>query len=112
MNDALGARLALDHLVELGHRRIAQIGGPAGIEPAERRARAFAERAAELGLGDIPVVHADFLEQDGAAGVDALLAQIRTGETAELVVDARPELVVRGSTATTVSRGARPARRS
>jgi LacI family transcriptional regulator len=74
MDDALGGRLALDHLAGLGHRRIAQIGGPAGIEPAERRACAFRERADELGLGEIPIVHAEFLEQDGAEALERLLA--------------------------------------
>jgi LacI family transcriptional regulator len=39
------------------------------------------------------------LPELGSAGVDALLAQIRTGETAEIVVETPPELVVRGSTA-------------
>jgi LacI family transcriptional regulator len=74
MDDALGGRLALDHLAGLGHRRIAQIGGPAGIEPAERRACAYRERADELGLGEIPIVHAEFLEQDGAEALERLLA--------------------------------------
>ena len=39
------------------------------------------------------------LAELGVAGVDALLTQIETGATTEIVIDDLPELVVRGSTA-------------
>ncbi len=46
---AAGARLATDHLLELGHRRIAYVGGPPGYSAGERRAGFLrALRAAEI----------------------------------------------------------------
>lgn len=41
VDDVRGGRIAVDHLIEIGHRHIAVVGGPAGIrQVAERRAGA------------------------------------------------------------------------
>jgi LacI family transcriptional regulator len=74
MDDARGARLAIDHLYELGHRRIVHLGGPPGVEPAERRAAAVLARAAELGIPEPPVLPASFEERGGAEALDRILA--------------------------------------
>jgi LacI family transcriptional regulator len=45
-----GARLAAEHLIELGHRRIAYLRGPVGIEAAQRRLRGFRAACDAAGL--------------------------------------------------------------
>ena len=49
-DDLGGARLAAEHLAELGHRRVVQLPGPLDVQPFRDRHDSFAETAAELGL--------------------------------------------------------------
>jgi LacI family transcriptional regulator len=60
-DDEAGGRLAADHLLTLGHRRLAQVRGPADVEPFLRRTKGFADAVARAGhacLGDVdPVPH-------------------------------------------------------
>lgn len=171
MDDARSVELALGHLASLGHRRIAHVAGPLGLDPVARRAEAFLEQAGRLRLEQAEVVESDLLERGGAegaerllerwpettaiftstvsqaigvlnvawrlgrrvpgdlsvvahadvrlaeflvppltavqmplaelgaAGVDALVAQIETGQATDVVLGAAPTLAVRGSTA-------------
>lgn len=73
MDDAGATRLALDHLRELGHRRIAHIAGPPGIEPASRRRRAFRAHARRLGFEAAHVKSGDLLQTGGRLATRALL---------------------------------------
>jgi DNA-binding LacI/PurR family transcriptional regulator len=41
IDDAAGSRLATEHLLELGHRRVAHLGGPVGVDTSLRRQRGF-----------------------------------------------------------------------
>src|SRR3990172_9493660 len=41
LDDALGMRIAVEHLTEFGHRRIAYVAGPAHVDPASRRLAGF-----------------------------------------------------------------------
>lgn len=50
--DAPGGRLAAEHLLELGHRRLAQVQGPADVEPFRARTEGF-ESAVQDGGGEI-----------------------------------------------------------
>ena len=50
-NDELGIQLAVSHLVELGHKRIAFLGGPESTSTGRDRRRAF-EKLGKFGLFD------------------------------------------------------------
>lgn len=70
-----GLRAAVEHLVALGHRRIAYVGGEDGMVG---RDRADAYRSAMRGAGladEVDVVPSGFSEDDGAAAARTLVAR-------------------------------------
>jgi DNA-binding LacI/PurR family transcriptional regulator len=73
--DSLASEMAAVHLIALGHRRIGSIAGPAMVDPARRRAEAFAAKAASEGIGDVQQVHEAFNYAGGAHGAATLLSQ-------------------------------------
>lgn len=50
LDDEKASRMAVDHLVELGHRRIVFVGGPAGADTANRRLAGFESARIRAGL--------------------------------------------------------------
>ncbi|MBA4862850.1 LacI family DNA-binding transcriptional regulator [Streptomyces sp. PSKA54] len=72
-DDAAAVRAVLEHLAELGHRRIARVGGPARLRHTMIRTAAFEGCARELGLTS-RIVEADYSGEQGAAATRALLA--------------------------------------
>ncbi|PWB97692.1 LacI family transcriptional regulator [Salinibacterium hongtaonis] len=74
VDDAPGIRAAVDHLVDLGHRRIAHVAGSSGMLHAARRSMAFSEALTLHGLRPDLVVEADFTAQGGAKATRDLLA--------------------------------------
>jgi LacI family transcriptional regulator len=50
LDDEKASRMAVDHLVELGHTRIALIGGPAGADTSVRRLLGFERACRDRGL--------------------------------------------------------------
>ena len=73
IDEAQGARLAVEHLAELGHARIAHIDGGDGSGAAERRA-SYVQTMRELGLEEhVQVERGDFTEQGGVQGAARLL---------------------------------------
>jgi LacI family transcriptional regulator len=52
-DDVTGGALAARHLASLGHRRLAQIAGPADIDTFIRRAEGFSDAAREAGVEEI-----------------------------------------------------------
>lgn len=73
-DDELGIELALEHLVGLGHQRIAYIGGPQSTSTGYGRYHAFVRGAKKLDLDTDLIVNATaFSETAGAAALDELL---------------------------------------
>ncbi len=75
-DDAAGVALAMAHLVELGHRRIAHLAGPQHTSTGRTRANAFRQALADHGLPDEPALRvecASWTELAGAAGLRELL---------------------------------------
>lgn len=63
------------HLYELGHRRIAHIGGTAGYAHTERRIEALRAEAQRTDLADARSVTTDYTDAQGAEAARRLLAQ-------------------------------------
>jgi len=64
-DDLLGGTLAAQHLLALGHRRLAQLRGPADVQPLSQRAEGFSKAVAAAGATEVvirstaPLVTAD-----------------------------------------------------
>lgn len=67
-DNVAGMGLAVDHLADLGHRRIAFLGGPAGNVLSASRARGYAEAMARRGHSTRPqdALTGDFTMESGA----------------------------------------------
>lgn len=73
VDDGRGIRAAVEHLIDLGHRRIAHVAGPSNMLHGRRRADAFIAAAIAGGVESI-VVETDFSAVDGARATRELLA--------------------------------------
>jgi LacI family transcriptional regulator len=76
VDNRFGARLAVDHLLGLGHRRIALIGGPESNADALQRRRGYREALAAGGVEPDPALElpGDFREESGFAAGGRLAA--------------------------------------
>ena len=74
-DERVGARLAVDHLAELGHRRIVHIDGGRGAGAAPRR-QGYRRAMERAGLGrHIEVLGGDYTERAGAEAGEAIAAR-------------------------------------
>jgi DNA-binding LacI/PurR family transcriptional regulator len=103
-DDPKGACLVVEHLVDLGHRRIAHIDGGRGAGAAERR-QGYEHTMVERGLGElVHVVSGSYTEEGGRHGVEALLADDTPPPTAIFVSN---DLAALGALAALAERGIR-----
>lgn len=76
LDDEAAAAMAVQHLVELGHERIAHIAGPATADTAKRRRRGFSRAMRDAGL-DVPeelVVEGGYTVEGGGDATLRLVA--------------------------------------
>lgn len=75
-DDVEGGRMATEHLLALGHRRIGVIAGPRHASTAVERVAGFrlAHEQRDLGVDDALVVHSDFEVEGGVVGAHTLLS--------------------------------------
>jgi LacI family transcriptional regulator len=76
LDDERGSLLAVDHLVSLGHRRIAHIAGPESADTARRRRAGYlsAMQGAGLSVDLRHIAHADYTPAGGAVAMEHLLS--------------------------------------
>jgi LacI family transcriptional regulator len=74
--NAAGAKLAVDHLIARGHRRVALLGGPSKHSTAVERERGYVAALRSAGVAVKPdlIYRGDFRESGGYDGMRALLA--------------------------------------
>lgn len=80
------ARVAAEHLIGLGHRRIGVISGPATLTTVLDRGRGIGEAAAAAGIDDVAWEHAAFT-RDGGRTATARLLESRADLTAIIALN-------------------------
>lgn len=105
-DNRLGVQLALDHLVELGHRRVAFVAGQILTKGVRERIDSFRSILAERGLPCEPPQVQISVEADDLAGEEAAhtLLSLRDTPTAALCMN---DLVARGVMRVARDRGVR-----
>ena len=73
VDDVPGIRAAVDHLVGLGHRKIAHVSGPQTMVHGRSRRSAWQQALRDAGLPEGICVEADFSAESGAAATRTLL---------------------------------------
>lgn len=73
MDEAAGARAAVDHLLELGHATVHHVAGPAGSNPAQRRRAAWQRQLKRSGRAIPPAVVGDWSPRSGYDAARRLL---------------------------------------
>lgn len=81
------AARVVDHLADLGHRRIVEVAGPADWREALARTAGVADAIARRGLAREGRVEGDWSAGSGAAAADAVAAHVRAGATAVAVAN-------------------------
>lgn len=73
VNQAAGVRLAAEHLVARGCRRVGTISGPLTTPVGQDRLAAFRVAMAEHGQDDVPMAEGDFSSDSGAVAAGELV---------------------------------------
>ncbi|MET0783606.1 MAG: LacI family DNA-binding transcriptional regulator [Leifsonia flava] len=94
-DDGAGIRAVVDHLVLLGHTRIAHVAGPADLLHAAHRRIAFEEAMTDAGLDATRVVETDFSAREGADATRRLLA-VRSSHRPTAIVYSNDPMAIAG----------------
>jgi len=76
IDDFAGMKMAVDHVISLGHRRIAHLAGPLAFSTGYERRQGYVDAMAAAGLpvdDDMIVVADEFSEEAGCAAIHKLL---------------------------------------
>ncbi|ROS31697.1 LacI family DNA-binding transcriptional regulator [Cellulomonas sp. PhB150] len=93
-DQAIGGRLAAEHLGRLGRRRAVVLAGPPEMRAARERLAGFRAAAAEAGIA-VTVEHGDFTARSGAAGARKVLTAHPDADAVFAVNDLMAEAAVR-----------------
>ncbi|MBG0566591.1 LacI family DNA-binding transcriptional regulator [Actinoplanes aureus] len=93
VDDRPGITAAVRHLVELGHRRIAHVAGPAHFLHGSVRRRAWEQALTDAGLPASTVVESDF---SAAGGAQATRVLLEAGERPTAIVYANDLMAIAG----------------
>jgi LacI family transcriptional regulator len=105
-DDMLGMRLAVDHLVALGHRRIAHLAGPPGFSTGLARRIGFEQALREHGLVPAAVAACSaYAIEAGAAAMSTLLPLSTQTPPAFTAVVAANDLIALGALQVLQARG-------
>ena len=98
-----GARMAVEHLIEVGRRNIATIAGPSDMAPGIDRLVGYKDAHAEAGRKVDPglIASADFTHEGGASAMEHLLEANREIDA----VFCASDLIAAGALATLVAAG-------
>jgi LacI family transcriptional regulator len=96
-DDVAGGRMAAEHLIELGHRRLVQLRGPLDVTPFLHRTRGFAAAACEAGVEEVAfdVVATHPTVDEGRRVMEALLAA--SGDALPTGIFAQNDLLALGA---------------
>lgn len=81
------AALVVEHLADLGHRRIVEVAGPADWREALARTAGVADAVTRRDLSREGRVEGDWSAASGAAAADIVAAHVRSGATAIAVAN-------------------------
>jgi LacI family transcriptional regulator len=75
IDNVAGARMAVEHLIRLGHRRIGTITGPQDMVAGQDRLKSYRQTLEAHGIpvDEALIVQGDFTEGSGASGIRQLL---------------------------------------
>ncbi len=78
VDNEMGAKSAISHLISLGHRRIALINGPQSVNTASGRYRGYVTGLREAGIetSDELIAYGDFRQAGGYHAMRTLLAKL------------------------------------
>jgi DNA-binding LacI/PurR family transcriptional regulator len=93
LDDRPGTRAVVEHLVGLGHTRIAHVAGPPTFVHATARSTAFVEALAAAGLEPVAVAAGDFT---AAGGIEATRELLALPEPPTAIVYANDRMAIAG----------------
>jgi LacI family transcriptional regulator len=91
-----GGRIAIQHLLSQGRRRIAVLVGPTNLQPSQERSAGAAQAVIEAGLDPAEVLQVVRLSQISASGGQAAIAPLLDGRVPPTAVFALNDLVSLG----------------